>query len=94
MCTKKIFPDLPAFIVVAILLLNFPLFSQNNTWNVMDVNNITSWINNDGFHPAVVKDSSPSGFVWNGAFPKGTAGGVYTEGIVWGGKVFDGITSL
>lgn len=53
--------------------------------SVISVNNITCWVGNDGSHPVVVAQS------WNGAFPSGSnTGAIYTEGIVWGGKVNDG----
>jgi len=50
---------------------------------VMNINNITSWIRGDGFHDWVVESS------WNGTFPKGTAGFVFSEAILWGGFVND-----
>jgi hypothetical protein len=53
---------------------------------IMDINNITSWISEDGFMPVMV-----AGGQWNGSFPNGYAAGViYQEGIVWGGLVNDG----
>ena len=53
--------------------------------SVININNITSWVGQDGFHDWVVASS------WNGAFPKGAAvGAIFAEGIVWGGKVNDG----
>lgn len=51
---------------------------------ILDINNITSWINDNGLMPPDVGQS------WNGTFPKGTAGAIYAEGIVWGGFVNDG----
>jgi hypothetical protein len=53
---------------------------------VIDINNITSWLRGDGYHDPIVTSS------WNGTFPKGTAGFIYAEGIVWGGKVNDGLS--
>ena len=65
-------------------LLPFSLsFSQNKSETLVNINNITSWIHGDGFHPY---DRTEFG---NGAFPKGTGGFIFTEGIVWGGKVND-----
>jgi hypothetical protein len=53
---------------------------------LMNANNLTSWVRSDGFFPAIVKNS------WNGEFPKGSGvGTVYQEGIVFGGKVHDGV---
>ena len=53
--------------------------------SVVDINNITSWVANTGFHDWVVASS------WNGAFPNGTnAGAIFAEGLVWGGQVSDG----
>jgi len=75
-----------------VYLLTIFLFSslhgQDPEQSIIDVNNITSWIRNDGFHdwllgiPGYEKK-------WNGTFPKGTAGAIFSEGICWGGKVFD-----
>jgi hypothetical protein len=57
----------------------------NPASNVVDINNITSWVGADGFHDWVVSGS------WNGMFPKGSnIGVIFAEGIVWGGKVNDG----
>ena len=54
--------------------------------SVISINNITTWVGDDGFHDWVVGGGS-----WNGAFPNGAAaGGIFSEGIVWGGKVNDG----
>src|SRR5690606_26554758 len=47
-------------------------------------NNITLYVQNNGFHPATFGGS------WSSAFPKGIAGGIFQEGIVWGGLVNDG----
>jgi hypothetical protein len=53
---------------------------------LMNANNLTSWVRSDGFFPAIVGNS------WNGEFPKGSGvGTVYQEGIVFGGKVHDGV---
>lgn len=55
--------------------------------SLVDINNITCWVGQDGFHDWVVGGS------WNGAFPNGVnAGAIFAEGIVWGGKVNDGAT--
>lgn len=51
---------------------------------LMDINNITGWISGSGLQHGGAGD-------WNGTFPKGTAGFIWTEGIVWGGKVNDGL---
>ena len=69
---------------------NKPILSKsvvNPAQSVININNITSWVGQDGFHDWVVASS------WNGAFPNGAAVGViFSEGIVWGGKVSDGIS--
>jgi hypothetical protein len=93
MNSKNILINLPA-LIIAMLLINTPSFSQDTTKGVMDINNITSWIMSNGFHPAMVGIDGLAGSNWNGNFPKGTAGGVYTEGICWGGKVYDGNDKL
>ena len=55
---------------------------------LMDANNLTSWVRSDGNYPALTHNE------WNGEFPKGSGvGTVYQEGIVFGGKVFDGLYS-
>ena len=54
--------------------------------SVIDINNITTWVSQEGFHDWVVGGS------WNGAFPNGVnAGAIFAEGIVWGGQVHDGV---
>ena len=93
MNSKNILIILPA-IIIAILLINISLFAQDTTKGVIDVGNITSWVSDYGYHPAVVTNGGIAGYDYNGTFPKGTAGGVYTEGIVWGGKVYDGNSPL
>jgi hypothetical protein len=73
-------------IIFLFFLLTFPLHSQDPEQSVININNITSWIGNNGFHPW---DMVAEG--WNGSFPKGTpAGVIFSEGVVWGGKVLDG----
>jgi hypothetical protein len=53
---------------------------------LMNANNLTSWVRSDGYFPAIAGNS------WNGEFPKGSGvGTVYQEGIVFGGKVHDGV---
>ena len=51
---------------------------------ILDINDITSWMDKSGFQQPLVGQS------WNGTYPKGTAGVIYQEGIVWGGLVHDG----
>ncbi len=95
---QKYASHLHSFFLIKILLIDLFLFAslygQNPDQSVIDVNNITSWIGSNGFHPTVVKEGGISGSAWNGTFPKGTAGAIYTEGVVWGGKVFDGNSPL
>lgn len=63
--------------------------SVNPAQSLMNINNITSWVGQDGFHDWVVASS------YNGAFPKGASvGAIFAEGIVWGGKVSDGGSQL
>ncbi len=53
--------------------------------SLIDVNQITCWTRNDGYHDWVVGGS------WDGAYPNGVnAGVIFSEGIVWGGLVSDG----
>jgi hypothetical protein len=52
--------------------------------SVLNINNATMWVRADGFFDWVIEGS------WNGTFPKGTLGTIFSEGIVWGGFVNDG----
>jgi hypothetical protein len=53
---------------------------------LMNANNLTSWVGSDGSYPVLVSGK------FNGEFPKGSGvGTVYQEGIVFGGKVHDGL---
>jgi hypothetical protein len=55
--------------------------------SLININNITSWVAQDGYHDWLVGGS------WNGAFPIGNnVGTIFSEGIVWGGIVNDGVT--
>jgi hypothetical protein len=59
--------------------------TDNPVQSIVDINNITSWVGSDGYHDWLVGGS------WNGAYPNGVnAGAIFSEGIVWGGKVNDG----
>ncbi|TFB12354.1 hypothetical protein E3V55_01160, partial [Candidatus Marinimicrobia bacterium MT.SAG.3] len=53
----------------------------NPAKTILSINNITSWVERNGFFPW----DYPGG--WNGSFPKGTVGVIFAEGIVWGAKV-------
>ncbi|NOX19555.1 MAG: T9SS type A sorting domain-containing protein [Chlorobi bacterium] len=67
---------------------NNTVTGANPKSSVISVNNITCWVGDDGFHDWVVGGGS-----WNGAYPNGAgAGAIFSEGIVWGGKVSDGQT--
>lgn len=53
--------------------------------SLMNINNVTMWVTEEGFHDWVVASS------WNGAFPNGSSiGAIFAEGVVWGGQVNDG----
>jgi len=53
--------------------------------SILNINNTTMWVTGEGFHDWVVASG------WNGAFPNGTqVGAIFAEGILWGGKVYDG----
>ncbi len=94
MNASKTFRNLILAVIFVISVINISVYSQVYNSAPMDVNNITSWILNDGFHPARIGNGGVAGTFYNGTFPKGTAGGVYTEGINWGGLVFDGNNPL
>ena len=59
----------------------------NPSQSLLNINNATVWVTEEGFHDWVVASG------WNGAFPNGTTvGAIFAEGIVWGGLVNDGST--
>lgn len=61
----------------------------NPRQSLININNATMWVAEDGFHDWVVASG------WNGAFPNGTTvGAIFAEGIVWGGFVNDGSTPV
>ncbi len=61
--------------------------SSDTSESLMDINNITSWVNSAGFHNWNVAS------LWNGTFPNDSnVGLIYSEGMLWGGKVKDGNT--
>jgi hypothetical protein len=61
--------------------------TANPRQSLMNINNATMWVTDEGFHDWVVASS------WNGAFPNGTSvGAIFAEGVVWGGQVSDGTT--
>jgi len=58
---------------------------ENPFQSLLNINNATMWVTEEGFHDWVVASG------WNGAFPNGTTvGAIFAEGIVWGGLVNDG----
>ena len=76
--------------IISILVLIFisQVKAQNPTQSIMDINNITSWIRNDGYHPWIIEQSKVDRF--NGTFPKDKGGLIFSSGILWGGLVKDG----
>ena len=90
---RTIFRTIILFVSLIIITSEIT-YGQDPTESIIDVNNISTWVRNDGFHPALVKQEGLDGNMWNGIFPIGTAGGVYSEGLVWGGKVYDGGDTL
>ena len=77
------------YLKILFLLVIFisSIFSQNPEQSIMDINNMTLWIREDGIHNWLIE--SEGGDFCN-SYPKGTAGTEFTNGILWGGKVFDG----
>lgn len=92
-------------LLVALILILNPMFARdtdgkrdikdfmkvgqlNPAQTVVNINNITTWVRGDGFHDWVVEGS------FNGTFPKGTAGFIFSEAVVVGGKVDDGQTPV
>ena len=61
----------------------------NPSQSLININNATMWVTEEGFHDWVVASG------WNGAFPNGLpVGAVFSEGIVWGGQVSDGASPV
>lgn len=84
----KYYNGLKNLITLLILLLDLPSFAQDPTQSLINVSKITSWVDNRGFHDWLV-GAYPS--LWNGSYPNGLPVGViFSEGICWGGLVFDG----
>jgi hypothetical protein len=54
---------------------------------LVNINNMSMWVQADG-----VSGHNPHTNNWGVIYPRGTAGVVYADGIVWGGLVRDGIT--
>ncbi len=65
----------------------FNKVTVNPAQSLIDVNQITCWVGSDGYHDWIVGGS------WNGAYPNGVNfGPIFSEGIIWGGIVNDGVT--
>ena len=61
----------------------------NPSQSLININNATMWVTEEGFHDWVVASG------WNGAFPNGKPiGAIFAEGIVWGGFVSDGASPV
>jgi hypothetical protein len=61
--------------------------TANPGQSLIDINQITCWTRDDGYHDWVVGGS------WDGAYPNGVvAGAIFSEGVLWGGFVQDGTT--
>jgi len=72
-------------VLIIAFLYNSPLFSQDPKQSVINVSKITSWVEDNGFHDWIVADN------FNGSYPNELpVGVVFTEGILWGGLVYDG----
>ena len=84
---KKRIVSLRKFLLITLILIS-PVYSQIVKQSVINASNITLWIGDDGSHDwKINKGGVPS---YSGLYPKGTTGGIFTEGILLGGKVFDG----
>ena len=63
----------------------FNIYSTEPKQSIIDVSNITSWVSDNGFHEWRAANKA-----WNGSYPNGkNAGTIFSEGIVWGGLVYD-----
>jgi len=74
--------------------------AANPVQSIISINNITTWVGDNGFHDLNVGSVGSFGGVWNGSYPNVSlpnnkdAGVIYSEGIIWGGKVSDGQNPL
>ena len=87
---KKFYNPLKLFKVLLIsILINVAVIAQNPSQSLIDVSNITSWVSDSGFHDWPIDKN------FNGSYPNGLPVGViFSEGINWGGLVYDGNTQL
>ena len=63
--------------------------SLPRNYSLLNINNVSIWTFWNG-----VGSTSPYGYPWGLVFPKGTAGLVYSDGLIWVGKVSDGLTNI
>jgi len=74
-------------------VLDFQKMSDKPMATLVNINNITLWVGSDG---KLVPKPYPSNYDptricwWSAIFPKGMAGCVFHDGIIWGGLVNDG----
>ena len=78
--------------ILKILVLLFVIIitqinaQDNPKQSLINVSKITSWVTDEGFHNWVIGNQE-----FNGSYPNGLPVGViFSEGIVWGGLVYDG----
>ena len=74
--------------VLLLTLLSIPAhtFAQDPEQSVLNVGTLTTWVESSGYHRFDVVNN-----LFNGKYPKPLPVGViHTEGINWGGKVYDG----
>ena len=84
---KLIYSALKIFkpLLLIIFLTSYTVLAQNPEQSIIDASNITSWVEDNGFHHWVVNGE------YNGSYPNGLPVGViFSEGICWGGLVYDG----
>lgn len=75
------------FFLVFILLPINTTYAQDPKQSLINIGRITSWVSKEGFHDWVVENNTQ----WNGEYPIGKKiGVVFSEGLCWGGLVFDG----
>ncbi len=76
-------------ILFTFLFITSAGYAQNPVQSVIDVSSITSWVEDNGFHPPEINKE------YNGSYPNAfPVGVVYTEGINWGGLVHDADSQL
>lgn len=77
-------------IIFLSILINSTSNAQDPSQSLINISKITSWVKDDGFHDWLLIFAGNKSY-FNGSYPNGLpVGVVFSEGIVWGGLVYDG----